>query len=93
MQEEQVAHKRRLRLWRHGTIEYLSPTSSPSRFVMPPGPNEVILVDPWSDISDSGPVAVSRGNTFAPVVVNQTIAWNVLRSSIEWYPLYWNRMY
>ena len=89
-------HRRKKRmLFRRSLAERFQeviPTSS----LVPPfvisGP--FVVEPPVAEAMFGGmPVYTSSWYSEAPTVVNDWVAWNVVRSSVQNFPLFWNRMY
>jgi len=79
-----VARKRKLRKWRR-TLGDISVYD-----MVPP-----FIITGIDALPVPGPYDVYTSSTYfeAPTVVNTQEAWNIIRSSVVNFPLFWNRMY
>jgi len=87
--EAGVARKRKLRRFRMSFGPLIMAGDMTPPFVIS-GPFEVQF--PITGLLDT-PVYTSSWYHEAPTVVNSQDAWNLIRSSTENFPLFWNRMY
>lgn len=89
--EEQVIRKNRLkRVRRNWNLPPGAGPSIPTGLMVPP----FIITGVQGPFEVPGPLQVYTSSTYfeAPTVVNTMDAWNVLRTTVENFPLWWNRI-
>lgn len=65
----------------------IAPLIASGALLKVPGPDEVYVKGDYAD-----PEAIGFTNSFVPYVVNTPVGYNVIKSEIELFPLWWARM-